>query len=59
MDHVLLLFFVFFSSFGVCLNVESIVCELCVEDTLVQECKTERGWARGVVLIIKSNQSMA
>lgn len=58
MDHVLL-FFVFFSSFGVCLNVESIVCELCVKDTLVQECKTERGWARGVVLINKSNQSMA
>lgn len=31
-----------FSGSGICLNVESIVCVLCVEDTLVQECKTER-----------------
>lgn len=31
-----------FSGCGFCLNVEPIVCVLCVEGTLVQECKTER-----------------
>lgn len=30
-----------FSGSGIRLNVESVVCVLYVEDTLVQECKTE------------------
>ncbi len=30
-----------FSGSGICLNVESTVCVLCVKDTLVQECKAE------------------
>lgn len=34
-------FYVFYGS-GICLNVESIVFVLCVEDTPVIECKTER-----------------
>lgn len=51
-----------FSGSAITLNVEFIVCVLCIEDTLVQECNAYRvgeGGSSIQDLIIKSNQSLA